>query len=128
MKPTTASGNRAVTPYTSPTIRRLPWTVVKEARPMPGYVSPSLSVTEAPKSSIAVPANSMAVPSSAAAFTAAPYRAKSSAANRWARSVPAPIKRKSAQVMSALSPGTTACTVTAQPRASRYRRRTDTLA
>ena len=26
------------------------------------------------------------------------------------------------------SPGTTACTVTAQPRASRYRRRTDTLA
>ena len=64
----------------------------------------------------------------AAAFTAALYRAKSSAANRWARSVPAPIKRKSALVMSAPSPGTTACTVTAQPRASRYRRRTDTLA
>ena len=57
------------------------------------------------------------------AFTAAPYRAKSSAANRWARSVPAPMKRKSAPVMSALSPGTTGCTVTAQPRASRYRRR-----
>ena len=95
---------------------------------MPGYVSPSLSMTEAPKSSIAVPANSMAVPSSAAAFTATLYRAKSSAANRWARSVPAPIKRKSALVMSAPSPGTTACTVTAQPRASRYRRRTDTLA
>ena len=63
---------------------------------MPGYVSPSLVGRQtAPKSSIAVPANSMAVPSSAAAFTAALYRAKSSAANRWARSVPAPIKRKS---------------------------------
>ena len=128
MNPTTGSGYRSVLPYTSPTMRLLPWTVVKAARPMPLYVSPSLSVTEAPSSSMAVPANSMAQPSSARAFTAGPYWTKSPAANRWARSVPAPMKRKSAPAMSAPSPGRTGWTVMVQPSASRYRRSTDTLA